>query len=50
MWSIMDSDAPLVADEVYAQLFKYSEPDPTQVIYDESPFFSCSTILISIIM
>ena len=30
MWSIMDSDAPLVADEVYFQLFKYSEPDPTQ--------------------
>jgi CHAT domain-containing protein len=30
MWPIMDSDAPLVADEVYVQLFKYSEPDPTQ--------------------
>ena len=33
MWSIMDSDAPLVADEVYAQLFKYSEPDPTQAAH-----------------
>jgi CHAT domain-containing protein len=30
MWSIVDSDAPLVADEVYAQLFKDSEPDTTQ--------------------
>jgi CHAT domain-containing protein len=30
MWSITDSDAPLVADEVYAQLFKDSDPDPTQ--------------------
>ena len=30
MWSIMDSDAPIVADEVYAQLFKDSEPDPTE--------------------
>ena len=30
MWSIMDSDAPLVADEVYAQLFKDLDPDPTQ--------------------
>jgi CHAT domain-containing protein len=30
MWSIMDSDAPVVADEVYAQLFNGSEPDPTQ--------------------
>jgi CHAT domain-containing protein len=33
MWSIMDSDAPLVADEVYAQLFKYSEPVPTQAAH-----------------
>ena len=33
MWSIKDSDAPLVADEVYAQLFKYSEPDPTQAAH-----------------
>ena len=33
MWSIMDSDAPLVADEVYAQLFKYSEPDPTKAAH-----------------
>jgi CHAT domain-containing protein len=30
MWSIMDSDAPVIADEVYAQLFKDSDPDPTQ--------------------
>jgi CHAT domain-containing protein len=30
MWSIMDSDAPLVADEIYAHLFKNSKPDPTQ--------------------
>jgi len=30
MWSIMDGDAPVVADTVYAQLFKESEPDPTQ--------------------
>jgi CHAT domain-containing protein len=30
MWSIMDSDAPLVADQIYAQLFEDSEPDPTQ--------------------
>jgi CHAT domain-containing protein len=33
MWSIMDSDAPPVADEVYGQLFKYSEPDPTQAAH-----------------
>jgi CHAT domain-containing protein len=30
MWSIGDSDAPHIADEVYAQLFKDSKPDPTQ--------------------
>jgi hypothetical protein len=32
MWSITDSDAPVVADEVHAQLFKDSDsdPDPTQ--------------------
>jgi hypothetical protein len=30
MWSITDSDAPVVADEVYAHLFKDSNPDPTQ--------------------
>jgi CHAT domain-containing protein len=30
MWSIMDSDAPLIADEVYAYIFKDSEPDPSQ--------------------
>lgn len=30
MWSIMDSDAPLIADEVYAHIFKDSEPDPSQ--------------------
>jgi CHAT domain-containing protein len=33
MWSIMDSDAPLVADEVYSQLFRYSEPDPTRAAH-----------------
>jgi hypothetical protein len=30
MWAILDRDGPMVADEVYAQLFKDSEPDPTQ--------------------
>jgi CHAT domain-containing protein len=30
MWSIRDSDAPVVADEVYGQLFKDSDPDPTE--------------------
>jgi hypothetical protein len=30
MWSITDSDAPVVADEVYAPPFKNSDPDPTQ--------------------
>ena len=35
MWSIMDSDAPQVADEVYARLFEDcgSEPDPTQAAH-----------------
>lgn len=33
MWSITDSDAPIVADNVYAQLFKDSEPDPTQAAH-----------------
>jgi hypothetical protein len=32
MWSIADSDAPLVADKVYAQLFKDSE-HPTQAAH-----------------
>jgi CHAT domain-containing protein len=30
MWSIKDSDAPLVTDEVYAELFKDSKPDASQ--------------------
>jgi CHAT domain-containing protein len=30
MWSIMDNDAPKVADAVYAHVFKESDPDPTQ--------------------
>ncbi|KAJ7132576.1 TPR-like protein [Mycena epipterygia] len=30
MWSIMDSDAPQVASDVYAHLFKTSPPDSTQ--------------------
>jgi CHAT domain-containing protein len=30
MWSITDSDAPIVAEEFYAQLFRDSEPDATQ--------------------
>jgi CHAT domain-containing protein len=33
MWSIRDSVAPLVADEVYAKLFKDSNPDPTRAAY-----------------
>jgi CHAT domain-containing protein len=33
MWSIKDGIAPLVADEVYAQLFKESDPDPTQAAH-----------------
>jgi CHAT domain-containing protein len=33
MWSIRDRDAPLVADEVYAELFKDSKPDATQAAY-----------------
>ncbi|KAK0502203.1 hypothetical protein EDD18DRAFT_683723 [Armillaria luteobubalina] len=27
LWSIRDADAPLVADEVYSQLFSDGEPD-----------------------
>ncbi|KAJ7860286.1 CHAT domain-containing protein [Mycena leptocephala] len=30
MWSIMDSDAPQVAADVYEHLFKTSPPDPTR--------------------
>jgi CHAT domain-containing protein len=30
MWSIMDNDAPNVADDVYAHLFKVSPPDSAQ--------------------
>ncbi|KAJ6459113.1 CHAT domain-containing protein [Mycena vitilis] len=30
MWSIMDEDAPNVAADVYAHLFKTSPPDPTR--------------------
>jgi CHAT domain-containing protein len=30
MWSIKDRDAPLIADEVYAELFKDSIPDARQ--------------------
>ncbi|KAJ7742344.1 CHAT domain-containing protein [Mycena maculata] len=30
MWSIMDDDAPNVADDVYAHLFKVSPPDSAQ--------------------
>ena len=29
MWSIMDDDAPKVADAVYSKLFKEPHPDPT---------------------
>ncbi|KAJ7898481.1 CHAT domain-containing protein [Mycena leptocephala] len=30
MWSIMDNDAPQVAEDVYEHLFKTSPPDPTR--------------------
>ncbi|KAJ6548811.1 CHAT domain-containing protein [Mycena capillaripes] len=30
MWSIMDNDAPQVAEDVYKHLFKTSPPDPTR--------------------
>ncbi|KAJ7448639.1 TPR-like protein [Mycena galericulata] len=30
MWSVMDDDAPQVADNVYAHLLKASPPDPTR--------------------
>ncbi|KAJ6580031.1 CHAT domain-containing protein [Mycena vulgaris] len=30
MWSIMDNDAPNIADDVYAHLFKVSPPDSAQ--------------------
>ncbi|KAJ7838843.1 CHAT domain-containing protein [Mycena leptocephala] len=30
MWSIMDNDAPQVANDVYENLFKTSPPDPTR--------------------
>jgi CHAT domain-containing protein len=33
MWSIVDQDAPQVADAVYAQLFKEQHPDPTQAAF-----------------
>ncbi|KZT07985.1 uncharacterized protein LAESUDRAFT_91127 [Laetiporus sulphureus 93-53] len=33
MWSIMDSDAPQVADDVYAHLFKDQQPDATEAAY-----------------
>jgi CHAT domain-containing protein len=33
MWSIMDDDAPKVADAVYAHLFKESYPDPSQTAF-----------------
>jgi CHAT domain-containing protein len=33
MWSIKDSDALLIADEFYAELFKDSKPDATQAAY-----------------
>jgi CHAT domain-containing protein len=33
MWSIMDRDAPCVADDVYAHLFKDQTPDHTQAAY-----------------
>jgi len=33
MWSIMDSDAPRVADAVYAGLFNESQPDPTKAAH-----------------
>ena len=33
MWSMMVSDGPVVADEVYSHLFKDSEGDPTRAAY-----------------
>jgi CHAT domain-containing protein len=33
MWSIMDDDAPIVADAVYAHLLKESNPDVTQAAF-----------------
>jgi CHAT domain-containing protein len=33
MWSIKDSDAPLFADEFYAELFKDSKPDVARAAY-----------------
>jgi CHAT domain-containing protein len=33
MWSIKDDDAPQVANDVYAHLFKESKPDATQAAY-----------------
>lgn len=33
MWSIVDSDAPGVADDVYAVLFKDKQPDHTKAAY-----------------
>jgi hypothetical protein len=33
MWSIMDDDAPKVADVVYAHLLKDPNPDPTQAAF-----------------
>jgi CHAT domain-containing protein len=33
MWSIQDSDGPIVADDVYSHLFKHSQPDATQAAY-----------------
>jgi tetratricopeptide (TPR) repeat protein len=32
-WSIMDNDAPFVADEVYAYLFKDERPDPKRAAH-----------------
>lgn len=34
MWSILDADAPIVAEEVYRRLFRAgSKPDSTQAAY-----------------
>jgi hypothetical protein len=33
MWSIVDDDAPKVADAVYAHLLKDPNPDPTQAAF-----------------
>ncbi|KZT07983.1 uncharacterized protein LAESUDRAFT_650328 [Laetiporus sulphureus 93-53] len=33
MWSIMDSDAPQVADDVYAHLFRDKQPDAADAAY-----------------